>query len=532
MIGFVKNSKKCQPILLLVILIFSSLLHYVRAQQNRPYFSYIDEGHVVRHAQNMFKINSLHPNWYGYGSVLMNLINLHATVVHSISGDLEDLRKSVKVLPTGQLEKFVGEDEVEEEYSLAIPDIFILYGRMIVILCFLMSVYFVFLISQKLLRGGMTFVAPLALLTIPVLNEYTIYVHNDIVMMCFITMAAFLSMKWAESFKLPLLMGAGLLCGMAAGAKYTGAASIGIPFLFVLLSNLKFLKKLTFMFVLGLTLIAGFYVSSPGMIGHGREALESFLSYRSYYASKGGSRWSYFFQMIDSRVFGLPLILFSVLGFLYSVKVTSEKKIIGIFGFWCAAYFALFQQYSNQPIRNIFPIFPFLCIFSAYGIISIVSFFNLKLRRITAPALGALLISILSWNSFSVGIAQHRQVNTRIQLTQWATHEFKEGDQVFYQGALAFHHSNIDEIEKKTSSKFFKKMTFDSSLRDWNYYIFPEIEKEELASRTDYQDFLKFLSQNKFKLEKVFGSEKSSYKQNVFKAPDSVIYVYKNLSEK
>lgn len=38
-----------------------------------PYSTYVDEGHIVRRAQTMYRYQTSDPLWYGYGSGLMNL---------------------------------------------------------------------------------------------------------------------------------------------------------------------------------------------------------------------------------------------------------------------------------------------------------------------------------------------------------------------------------------------------------------------------------------------------------------------------
>lgn len=490
--------------------------------------NYIDEGHIIRHAQNMYKANSIQPYWYLYGSAMMNLTNSVVSLRLFFADDKESVKESIKIYPQGYYEN-IFPSSVESEYSIVYPGIFLTVGRFIVFIFFLLAVFFLYLISARFLPTYFSLIPSFLLLTIPILAEYSVYVHNDIPMMSILVIVVYLTLKWHEKKNICYVFIASFLSGISCGMKYTGVLSLGFLFMYILASNLRQKNKFFLIILSSLFLILGFYASSPGILGHENEAIKVFLEYNNYYSHKPGSYLSYLKAFFINGEIGF---VFSTLAFLSLVvlpftEVKENKKFFIISSLWLTGFFLVFLRYQYQPTRNIFSSLPLLCLSASY-------LFYRFTREFKTYKLGLLLSSVIF---LSLVISQfiffeksekrvEARVDSRIEFFNWlnATHDSLP-KKYFYLDHIAISPEHINRLKNnlvKLNIESLRRMLVSNLIDSKALIVLPESSIENKV----YDDVIHRLNKSGFKEVKVFGRRPIYFQPNFFRPGDMKISIF------
>ncbi len=245
---------------------------------------------------------------------------------------------------------------------------------------------------------------------------------NDSLCALLVVLSVFLSVEGLEREKMPLLVLAAFVSGLATGAKYTGGISFVSPFtasLFLAGKDGSFLKRVKSCAFLMIVLVVGIIVSIPGLLtdpGHyagwifGRHASDAA---RGWVFFKGAPRgwWFHPFVTFKWGLGGYPVLLPAAVSMVY-MFVTNRTARIVILPF-LAAWFLLVGYSKVLYARYWAPFIPFLCLSMGCGLSAF------RGRRLTA---GHLLLAVIAafpfYRSLGHAIALRRE-DTREEAKEW-----------------------------------------------------------------------------------------------------------------
>jgi hypothetical protein len=404
--------------------------------QNYPYLNYVDEGHVVRWAMDMYREGSLRPLSFHYNPVLQELIAVGAWFQ-------KDSLAPVKLIWSQRLLGNYTENDFERYYGSVDPPEFMGIGRVIVFSFFALSVFGIWLTIAQILPVQFAAFGAVLFSTVPVLIAYSVYIVNDIPIMAAGSFLYCLSLREQRSRYLPILAGA--LIGLAIGFKTSGVLLFGFPAVLFVLN-----KDWRGLIVTGLSTLFFFYLFSPGMLGEERGILENL---RWQLTSNTPSSSSHFMQLISLNKIGFPLVLCSLWGIYVGVKSSDERlrrvSIAG--GVYCLAYLLLIMRNSFQPDRYLLPLLPLFVLFSTVGIHQL---FRSRPRSVVAAIVALSILSSQSYFSYREFRKVSSRVDTRIELLSWFEENLSPGDTVSIWDAIAFSPSHMRRLERESGVRF------------------------------------------------------------------------------
>jgi len=511
---------------------------------NSSYMNYGDEGHIVRNAQNMYRANTLDPQWYQYGAAIMHSINISIYIRSLLDGDLQGVREQTKVYPRGNFSELVPKSAIESEYSIVDPPQFLNTGRSVVLGTFLLAMILVYLISRRWLSPLESLLPVLISSTIPILFKYQSFVHGDIPLMTCLLGTLLCCFKWAEKKQFSYLVLGSIIAGIAAGIKYSGLLLLGFPVFFVCFYSKSFRKILPRLVFLPLFLIAGYYVSNPGSLGNEKEVVETFLWDKNYYAKKKPLN-SYYQQFLDKEHVGWPLLSLAFIGIgfaLFSGKRLSdsgfgamamissrERRIASsILLIWMSCYFFTFQRYGYQPLRNMFCILPILCLFASLGLVGLFHFVPSRLAgSVLCVSIGAFLLIRQIDICRNIYERKTSVVDSRIVLTDWLSDNIPSGAEVRFLSTIAFSRQTLSKASE--AGLRLEKIPSVEKLLDSpedSYIVLPTLKD----SGRDSLSISKELENQGRKIVKETGTFQISIKPNYFKSNQMKLMAFSPLS--
>ena len=527
----VKESKLFALIGLILLLTAYATVQAPRITHNYPYMNYIDEGHIVRHAQNMFRAQTVDPHWYQYGSALMNAVNLGVLGYAALGDDITRFRSTVKMYPNKYFENHHPGEWFENRYGIVDPPIFLVAGRIIVLFFGVTGLLLIFWIGRFFFGGSHTLLPPIILALIPVLFQFQGYLHNDIPMTTLLMGILLCSLLWnRENNKVWLLLG-GVLAGAATGFKYSGVLFTGLPTLFIITSKLPVRQKLQCLTLLTCSLVPGIYIVCPGFLGSEKEVFQTFLWDAAYYSNKSKSAVGYFSQLIDSQSVGIPLLLFAALGAILLLAKRETRKVSSIIIFWSSCWFLVFVRYDYQPIRNLFVLFPFLALFASFALVEtgrrIGSVTNRRVGETTTWGMAAVLLFFLGSSTYSVYKNQSLIKDSRIEITEWLLQNGSaNGEKIAIPSISHFAPLHIAQLSSRYAVTVFDSPNQLQNPAELTYLIIPEIDISRTTLHNDFKSLeLSLVNEGQ---QAVFSSGHQPIYgyPNVFLSPKSNLRIY------
>lgn len=524
--------------LLLVYLVALLVVQWQMVRANFPYMNHIDEGHIVRHAQNMYKTETLDPHWYQYGAALMHSINLVVSLDSFLDGDEVRLKSLIGIYPHGSMPDEWKRFPTLPEYSLVEPPQFLLAGRLLILAFSVLSLLLLYLLALRWFSPWEALLPVIILGSIPDIFKYQTLVHGDIpVMACLLAVFIF-SFVWLESKNHLYLVAAGLISGFAMGIKYSGLLLLGIPVLFVLsqlhLRQLRDWTKVGLKLLgLLLCLVCGYYLSNPGSLGNEAEIFETFLWDKQYYAKKG-KRFSYWNSLITRENIGSELFALAIIGVGFALasirslcsnsygRVTIIAALIA--SIWSLAYLVTFWRYDYQPIRNLFCIMPFFAILVSRGLLGLRDLFSRTDRtRVFGLVLIPLIVLTKFYDNSQVFFERTGQPDSRIQLTEWLLREIPQGSEIRFHRAVAMANGDLGRLGKAG----FEVMTIANEEEllegDRGTYIVIPAPRASYLAKTIFPDALE---RKQLSVRKRFGEFETDYYPNIFRDNHTKLVVY------
>ncbi len=442
-----------------VLLAAATLFRLDGVALNYPYLTYIDEGYVVRHAMNMFRDSTLDPHWYQYYPGLMNLINAPIWACHRSMHTLDEFRETVTVYPdTEYFTQKYGHDpaSVEPYYSVVEPPIFLLVGRILVALFSAASVWVVYRAFRVEHSWGWAFTGTLFFAFLPALVVHSHSVNNDIPMVFFFAAMLWAFLRWRVKGAPRYLVLAGLACGASAAFKFTGLLALGFPLLGVAAAALPWKKKVAGGIALCAAAVPGFLVLSPNFLanppGFFAGTLELLHIYKHVMPTEKVASLA-----VQGDNAGWPFLLLAGTGYILGMAI--RPRLFVPLTVWTVFMLWFYLRFKYQPIRNLYPLAPFLAFAALTGLSEVARLLRTRVPRgrcgiwgVRAVAAGT--AALILWNAWAAHAAWMAVEDSRVLVVQWLGAHAREGSVVVVSRDMGFAPAALREASLKNGLVF------------------------------------------------------------------------------
>ena len=258
----------------------------------------------------------------------------------------------------------------------------VIFGKILIFIFSLMAIAFCYLIGREFFDENTAFISSLILFMNPLFFVFTFRIYTEMLSICFILGGIFFMIKTAKSGKGFFVFLSALFCTLAFMTKYPNALLAII--LNIFLAYFSFKKKSAREFIL-FNLFFIVFASSFFALGYfvGGEPLYLWHTSQEYFKANLG-------HMYDLRAFpGVPRTFFATTDFIYFKTILFLFNVllpfifIGIFKIFkeknkrnekillllvpAVLFFVFYEIFYLKQDRYIVLIFPFLAMFSAYG---------------------------------------------------------------------------------------------------------------------------------------------------------------------
>jgi hypothetical protein len=393
-----------------------------------PYMIYVDEGHVVHPASNMYRDRTLDPHHYWHNTLLMTAIDFVVRVIVQAIDDPKEFRARIRY------HSFDGGTASNEEpsYGIVDPPIFLAVGRSIVAVCGSLTVLLMFLLLAELLPPWPALAGAAVFASIPVLVQYSHFVVGDIPMMLAYLAVYLATLRWSRTGTTAWLVASAVASGAACSFKMTGVLAAGFPLVHIALSRSPWRRKVLLSgLVVGLVYVS-FHAFCPGLFGKDGDLIENLRFMNGYYLGREGSRVDHLLQLLDlalpgSLLFGFPLLALALAGGVGLLLDPDRRHAALPIVLYAVGFLALYSRNHYQPVRSMFPLVPLLLLLIAWGLSALL----LRYWPRHGAAGAAAFLGVLAALCATEAMAQHRDflktVDSRVALTDWIATQMPQG---------------------------------------------------------------------------------------------------------
>lgn len=231
------------------------------------------------------------------------------------------------------------------------------------------AIVFALLLGVSNLLGAL--MGSLALAVAPGHVVHSRFATTDVFATMFIALGAFLIWKMmtaADERRGRIALWLGVVIGLAAGTKYTGALLLPSAWLAAYSVSKTTFWRLAAMIFSGS--VAGFLVATPGAILQ-FDLFKAHVMYELSHSAEGhglvfaNTPTGYLYHIVNLvTAFGLVALLLSLVGL--GLAAFSKERWVIPFLLFCVAYYVLIGRAEVKFLRYVFPLLPFLAIGFGY----------------------------------------------------------------------------------------------------------------------------------------------------------------------
>lgn len=327
--------------------------------------------------------------------------------------------------------------------NLVEADKLYLVGRGMMIVFGVLSVWVIFLILKNTYGDKIALLGSVLLSILPAHIFNSIYVRPDVVMLFFVFLAIYFSIKLVKTQETKFYILSCFAVGFATGAKLSGAVYGILPVIAHFLSNGNFKRKFfdIKLYLIPLLCLLFFCFSSPYVILDFDKTEESFLHYLkiNFSLSKGtmsigqdvlyGSGILSYIKYYLPVGYGVAVVLLSVIGFCVMLwNVIKEKNKFDILFFISGIIVMLVvSSTKNQVVWYTLPVIPFLVIWAVRGLQIIYN--KGKVGRYISLVVGVLTVFYTMVYSFSYWKLYYEK-NVREEASEWIEKNVPKGSKI------------------------------------------------------------------------------------------------------
>ena len=407
-----------------------------------PFSYYGDELHLMKRAMSL-GAGDLNPHWFHKPAFLMYVL-LFVYGLYYLAGAALGRFESV--------DAFAG-------HFLNNHGPFLLMGRVVVLLCGVAIVYFVYRIGRRLSAGREVAVcgALMAAVT-PALVSTSQQIKADApcALLMLVSLLCYLRDLDSDEGKLRWLVGAGLAAGFAMGTKYYGLVLLPSYGLWEIgrrlrgaQDNLWLVRRLflvTGLFVIGFFVVSPYNFIDPTWAGEVKRKVATALgggvpvfeidASREYLPGPGawvGAGLDFLRRLVDRSGMGLPLAALFVVGLLASLSKARAYGRWGLIVLPTAIFLGLsvvFAPYHAQS-RHLAAIVPLLCLFTwpaASAVAGILTLSASRRRKLAQATVG--LLAVVSLGRSVASNMDMMRLDSRTLAYRWVVENLESTDRI------------------------------------------------------------------------------------------------------
>lgn len=452
------------------ILFFGAAIRLCGVNFGLPYLYDFDEMIFVDRAYYMLGNQDLNPHWFGAPASITIYLLFFTYIGIFVLGMLFGVFKSPSDF---------------KELYLADPTLFYLSGRLISVFFGTAAIALVYFIGRKLMnhRGGC--IAALVIAVIPLKIEFSRLLRMDAPLVFFILLAFLFCLEILKTNSWRSYLIAGVSIGFGISCKYPAiffAPMILIAHVIYSWRSKSFTPKRLIASALVSSL--AFFVTAPFVFIDFRQTLQNviFESRSEHLGATGNgilSNLAWYISNVIRQELGLLGFILAFAAICYTLY--RRRPDWGLAALAMVIFIVIISSLSLRWERWILPVFPFLALFIAYAIVSIVDAIQVKshlkksllIAITTVVLLAPLRISILEAKS-AMG------VDTRTQAAEWIHQKIPSDSRILvelsspqlelesYQIFQINEDGHIYQIDKESqdAKKFIPEYKFIGNLKD------------------------------------------------------------------
>ena len=438
--------------LLAAIVLLALVLRLYGIQYGLPYIYTSDaETRFVNPAVRMVTAGDLNPHWFGHpGSTVMYVLSV-------LYGLYFTAGRAVGAIPDLNHFKVLFETD---------PTAFFLIGRATVALLGALTVVLVYQAARSIYDERTGILAALFLAVSPLHHRFSQMARTDIPATFLVMLAFFFALQLSRRPGLRFYALAGLFVGLATATKYTAGLAI-IPLLlahFVAKTRATILDhKLTV--ALGFVLI-GFLLGAPFVLLDWRTALRD-IAIENRPSHLGADRLpglrNHLWYLTGPLNWGLTMPIEALAGLGVGLALVRRRRSELLLLSFPLCYFVAIGSARLRWDRWIIPVLPFMTIFAAHGVVTLVG--TVHFRRNLLLSLAAVLLAIMPTAQILRYDYRQSQDDTRTLARRWVESNISLGARIaqdWYSGVLSRERYDVLEIPTLSANppRFYEEQGF------------------------------------------------------------------------
>jgi hypothetical protein len=388
-----------------------------------PYFSYIDEGHILHRVVQILALRDWDTRWYLYPPLLIDLIALVAL-------GWPPLREPAAraALAATQTSPF---------YDVVEPTTVLVLGRVVVLLFSVATVALIGRLGARLVDRRVGVTAACLAAVLPAFVVRSAIVTVDVPATCLVTAALCAATGLARAPSPGGAILAGVAAGLAATAKYpSGLVLLAV---LVVLAAGPAPRRARAAGAAAAVAAAGlvFVVVLPDAVLRTAAVVAQVGNqgavYRRYGATPGllpqATAW---------LELGPVFLALAAAGTLVLLADARARLVTLGWLVFAAALLAVLLQHEFQPFRNLLPLVPFTCVAAAAAIVRFARLVAGRWEALAGAALAAVLAALLLVRGVRPQVARAGSGDSRVMAREWLETHVRAGEPVVVAAEIAF----------------------------------------------------------------------------------------------
>ena len=421
---------------MIAVLVLGVGLRAVTLRADAPYTTYVDEHWTLEGSAHQVAHATWDPDTFFYPSFVMDATTLSASALAAARGDSDTLSDGARVTLASPY------IEVVEPWNL------ILAGRTIVLILAAANIVLVALLGTRIAGRRVGLIAAFFVAVLPVFVTRGSIVIVDTPAACFATGALYCSARVMSSSTRRQLVSWSVLGGVASGLAFTSKYTMATVFVAVcVVIMLRRDRSISERFKVGLAAAAGFIATAvavmPALVLRTSDIVDALRLEEHLYSTWPPSE-SFWQQLLHAREFGRLVLFAGFIGLALLARSRRSRPVLIAYVAFAIPTIVVLGRAGYQPLRNLLPLIPFLCIAAATTIAEAVRFIGSR-AHVARPmewAGAAGLAILLCWAPVQAGtrtyIGRERgHIDTRSTLQRWLAARVHEDDRVLVAEELA-----------------------------------------------------------------------------------------------
>lgn len=443
------------------------LLRVINITPSFPYIAYIDEGHVLHPVMHLLRERTWDPGSYGYPPATFYILAVAEQIASPVAKAITG-HSLVNEMP---VPGFSGVPD--RIYDLVGPPLLLIVARLVMLLFGVGTVLFTALLARTLFGSAVAECAALVAAVCPAFVFRGSFVMVDTATTFWVSVALFLSARIflvdrAEPDRTSSRSGAslflvalsGFVSALSVASKYSAAVIVPLAASATILGAATMTKKLrrSAAFVSGAAI--GVLAGAPTFVFRFIPVKHALEEQTNFYKSLTAGK-TYLWQSLQSYELGIPMLL-CALGGMALLLLSHRHRLPAAAWLAFATLWTLpLLRFPFQPLRNLVPLFPVLCIAAAYFIVKAFEWRSNGGGALAGSALGLVSITLLLI-SFVKGflLIESSQVwkDSRVEAVDWLARHARGWDKVLIRPELALLPSEIGRIPARTKQALCAEM--------------------------------------------------------------------------